>query len=146
MKLKKFIKLFLFLSIFFVLSFSAVMASSSVLRIKDISLNQRTVTTEATIEEFNYNSVETNIIFHKKGDYVIYRVVVQNNDNRDYIITSVSDDNTNNYIDYEYINYSNKRLNANSTAEFFVKVKYYSKLDDLTKKNISNSKQKEITV
>lgn len=112
MKKKRILFLSILFLIFLVLGMNFVFSSGNNIKISNVVLNQKNKTAESEILEFNDENVKMETVFHKLDDYVVYKVTIQNTDSKDYIIKSITDNNNNTYIDYEYSDYSNLELKA----------------------------------
>ena len=134
----KYIKIFLIAFIFSILNIGNVFASSKI-ELTDIEIDSKSSTTDASISDFSSDEVETNIVYHKYDDYVVFKLKIHNNDSKDYIIESITNDNTNPYIEYEYDDYKNYVLKGNSDLEILIKSRYVNELTDIEKRDQDSS-------
>ena len=127
MKLKKLILCISFVFIIF-LSTTNVYASENV-KIKSIDLVDKSEnTTETSEATFDGLTMDFNLKFYKTNDYAKYKVVVENNESKDYKILVDSNFGNSKYITYEYEKTEN--LKANSDTEFLITVKYKNQVDE----------------
>ena len=89
--------------------------------------------------KFNEKSVNTNFTFHKINDYIVYNLTFKNNDKKDYIIKGIYDDNENPYVIYSYEQFKDQKIKAGGTITIPVKITYDSEVNDLDKRNISDT-------
>ena len=123
-------KILFYFSIIFLmfLSITNVYASDNV-KIKSIDLIDKSTNASETSEAtFNGLTMNFNIRFLGINDYVKYKVVVENKENRNYEISVDSEFNGSKYITYEYEKADN--IKANSDSEFYVTVTYKNKVDE----------------
>ena len=127
-------KYFAFLVILMGLFIRIVSADDSVL-IKEVTLVEKT--DEVVIKKEPTNSglkIDFNIEFKHVGDYVKYKVLLNNNGHEDYTLSS-SDKSTDGYIKYEYIyENNNKVVIAGGEKIVYVVITYAKEIpDDLFK-------------
>nr|MCR5787771.1 InlB B-repeat-containing protein [Bacilli bacterium] len=72
---------------------------------------------------------------HKVNDYVIYKLTFKNNESKDYIIKGITDNNSNEYVSYEYDQYKNETIKAGETKDILVKVTYVKEVTDASKRD-----------
>ena len=111
-----------------------VYATGDTFIITNAEVSEKSNTIDVKELSFEKTEVNSNIIYHKVGDYVKYKITVQNNDSQSYKVVSVSDNNENEFITYDYSDFEGKELKANETADLYVSVKYLKELEDVTKR------------
>ena len=127
MNFKKLILCISFVLIMF-LSTTNVFASENV-KIKSIDLVDKSDnTTEISKATFNGLTMDFNLKFYKTNDYAKYKIVVENNESKDYKILVDSNFGNSKYIIYEYE--KNENLKANSDTEFLITVKYKNQVEE----------------
>ena len=116
-----------------------VFAETKAFNIGSAVIKERTSTASGDIESVSSNEVENNVVFHKLGDYVVYKINIKSNLNKELTIISIEDDNTNGYIAYDYDKHLNEKLGANESFDFEVKATYKNELNDISKRKQENS-------
>ena len=131
----------IFTIIFFISFFTSigVLAQSLPFIIKSSIISDKSADATGTIIRVSNDEVINNITFHKLNDYVVYKLEIQSNLDRDITILEITDDNENNYLEYQYNNHANEKLNKGDSFEFLVKVLYKNELNDVTKRNQVNN-------
>ena len=127
MKLKK---LFLYISFIFIifLGTTNVNASENV-KIKSIDLVDKSdETIETNKATFDGLVMNFDLKFNELNDYVKYKIVIENNESKDYKISVDSNFGNSKYITYEYEKADN--LKANSDNEFYVTVTYKNEVNN----------------
>ena len=135
-------------------------ASTETLSLTNVEIVNKSSTADVSGITYENTTITNNITFHKVGDTVTYRITVKNNGNENYIIKSINDDNTNEYITYEHDSYAGTKFNSNEEKTFDITVKYSTELTDMSKREQSfsvkfsfnfedengNNKTEEITI
>ena len=138
-KQKFLITLILFAFLFSIFKVGKSLAAEDSFVIKNAEVIEQSEGTEVNNVSFEKTKITNDITFRNVGDSVTYKVVVKNNENINFIIKSVSDDNTNEYVTYTYDNYEGTKINADEEATFNVTATYVKELTDITKKDQSFS-------
>ncbi len=130
-KITKYITLvfvMLFISIFLI---ENVFASSRIIKLHDLTVYGKTLLSDTTINVFDEEYADSDITFHKLDDFVTYKLEIENTDSKDYTLTSITNDNTNEIISYEFdTSYRGKSIKANSTLDIYLRVKYNKEATD----------------
>lgn len=119
----------LFLSVlgciaFVFLSFVSVNATSDILEISDISVIDKSSTTDATVSSFTGDHADTNIRFHNVDDFVTLKISLKNPSSEPYKILNTIMEGTSPNINYEYSDPSGTILGANAVFDFTFKATY----------------------
>ena len=99
---------------------------------------EKSDTAEANITIDREDNINTNFTFHKVNDFIIFDLSFKNNDDKDYYIRSIMDDNTNPHIIYDYDQHKNEVIKAGKSINIRVKLTYDDEVKDLTKRNIKD--------
>lgn len=92
--------------------------------------------TEVADPEVKENKILSNSVkFHKVGDYITYSVKIKNNKSENYILKSITDDNKNEYISYDYDEYYDTKLNSGESFDFIFTETYSKELEDISQRN-----------
>lgn len=135
---KKFLKRKLaLLLILLILLFSLFKVSTSFASVNSFTISNAEISEKSSaveIKNFNYENcnLQSNVIFHNVGDIVTYKINVRNNDNANYTVVSISDDNESNYISYEYGACEGLKLNSNDEVAFYITEKYTTENLDMS--------------
>lgn len=119
---------YLFVSILVLLPF-CVSAKDSV-KITDVKMLEKSdytdIVDEATYEGLNINF---NVKFNKEKDYIVYKVIIKNEDNEDYELTGSNDFSASKYIEYKVDYTGGNVIKANSTKEATITITYAHEVD-----------------
>ena len=129
-EIMNFRKLFLCASFVFIMFLSTINVNASDnVKIKSIDLVDKSVnTTEVSNATFNGLTMNFDLKFMSVDDYAKYKVIVENNESKDYKILVDSNFSNSKYITYDYEKTDN--LKANSDNEFYVTVSYKNEVGD----------------
>lgn len=123
-------------SLFLVIGASA---ATDILKINNVSIDSKSTSVTGSITDVNNDEIENSFVFHNVGDYVIYNITVQNNKSDEVLINTITDNNSNSYIEYEYDKHEGETISANGTLQFKVKATYINEVIDLTKRDQNTS-------
>lgn len=143
-KLKKFNKInlltYLFFAVFVISIFVSVKVFAQIEEIKlsDVEIVEKSSGVTGDITSTTSNEVKDTITFHKLNDYVVYKIKVKNNLDKNIAILSISDNNTNEHVSYEYDKHENEIFNAGDSFDLLVKVTYVKEVTDMTKRDQSS--------
>jgi len=133
---QKFIILFaLFVFLFSIFKVGITVASTNSLLITNVEISSKTSTTEINNFYYENYTLQSSIVFHNVGDSVTYKISLKNNDKNSYTIASISDDNKNSCISYEYEDCEGIKLNSNEEATFYITEKYTGENMDISERN-----------
>ena len=116
------ITLILLLSIF--MPFKNVDAEEMPLSLEDVSLSDKSYSVGIENLGTNNNEVENTMFFNKVGDFIDYEVTIKNNSDKEITIEEIVDDNTSEYITYEYPDSEGKVVAAGENNSFHIKAVY----------------------
>ena len=137
MKKSKILLLFSLIFLIF-LSTTNVNASENV-KIKSIDLVDKSADAiEKSDATYDGLTMNFDLIFNELNDYAKYKIVVENNESKDYEISVDSSFNNSKYITYEYE--KTNSLKSNSDSEFYVTVRYKIEVNS---NDLVNGKYKE---
>ena len=108
----------LLLAWFLIIKAGTAFASKNLFEITDAEVSTRSAT--VNISDFNFSSgkVSSNIVFHKVGDSVTYKLKIKNTGDAEYRIKSVKDVNKNSCISYKYSSVVGKKVAADEEFAF----------------------------
>ena len=122
------------------------LASTDSFIITDAAISSKSDTAEVNNLNYEDYSLKSNIVFHKIGDSVTYRINIINNEDVNYTIVSVSDNNENEYISYEYDNYEGVKFNSKDELSFYITEKYVKEITDIANRDQTFSTNIYITL
>ncbi|MBR4351075.1 MAG: InlB B-repeat-containing protein [Bacilli bacterium] len=120
------------ISLFLVIGASA---ATEILKINNVTVTEKSSSVTGTITDFNNDEIENSFTFHNVGDYVIYTINIKNNKSDEVLINTITDNNSNSYIEYEYDKHEGETISANGTLTFKVKATYKNELTDISKRD-----------
>ena len=123
--------LFLF-SIFKVVK--ALVQEDSVI-ITDVQIVSKSENVDINNYSFEKTKIIKDVAFHNVGDTVEYRIKVKNNDKNNYIIKSVSVDNSNDYVSYSCGNYEGTKFNSKEDIYIEITEKYINEVQEMTNRD-----------
>ena len=141
MKKVKKLSLLAFLIVFCISVFSPslVSAKEKVFSLTNAKIGENTETTVVNNFSFKNDTINSDITFHKVGDYVTYELTIKNVTNKNYIISSIKDDNKNKNIIYNYDKNKGTKVNKGECITLLVKAIYKKGETDTSKRNKSLS-------
>ena len=136
---KKILSLFLVLT--FVFSLFGILkaaASTKTFTLINASVSEKSADTTASVSLKDSN-VTTKVTFKKVNDYVVYKLTFKNNDSVDYTIKGITDNNSNEYVTYEYDQHKDETVKAGGTKDILVKVIYSKEVTDVEKRDAKDA-------
>ena len=127
--------IFSIMLIFSLLVIFKVNALTKELNIEGVEIVEKSTGVTGDISSSNADEINDTITFHKLNDYVIYKIKITNNLESNIIIKDITDDNTNDYVTYEYDKHQDEELESGKSIDLLIKVKYINELTDLTKRD-----------
>ena len=116
-------------------------AQTNHFKIQNAELSELSATAEGAISSFNEANIVSNITFHKLNDSAKYTITLKNTDSKNHTIESITDDNENLYISYEYDQHTSEQINADADLVFIVTAKYTTAITDINQRvQINNVK------
>ncbi len=124
--MKRYIKLFLFSLIIFAVGLTKAFADENIELVK-VELQEKSdyveINEEVSLED---NKIISNVNFYDEGDYVIYKLTIKNNDNKNYVINEIKDNNDSEYLEFKYT--YDSLIKAKEEKEVLLKITYKSLL------------------
>ena len=99
-------------------------AEGAIFKIKSAEITQLSSGVDGVISSHDDSTIVSDVTFHKLGDTVTYKVVLQNTDSKDHVIETISDDNANSRISYSYDKHANETIAAGANLDFVFEAKY----------------------
>ncbi len=116
-------------------------AAANLFKIENAELSELSTTAEGSISSFDEENIISNVTFHKLNDSAKYTITLKNTDTKDHIIESITDDNINPYISYEYGQHTGEQIDAGSDFVFVITAKYSAAITNIDQRaQVSNVK------
>ena len=116
-------------------------AAANLFKIQNAELSELSTTAEGSISSFDEENIASSVTFHKLNDSAKYTITLKNTDTKDHIIESITDDNINPYISYEYDQHMDEQIDAGSDFVFVITAKYSTAITNIDQRaRVSNVK------
>lgn len=106
-------------------------AAANLFKIQNAELSELSATAQGAISSFDEENIVSDVTFHKLGDFAKYTITLKNTDSKDHVIESITDDNENPYVSYEYDQHSGEQIDAGADLVFVVTAKYATAVTDI---------------
>ena len=104
----------------------SVIAASNTFKIISAEITEKSASAQATIVDFDDTVINNNVEFYALDDYVIYTIGLKNTGTSDARITSLTVNNNNPHIIYDYASSYDTTLGPNEVFSFDLKAIYSS--------------------
>ena len=118
-------------SIFFTIS---AFAAANLFKIQNAELSELSATAEGAIASFDEENIVSDVTFHKLDDFAKYTITLKNTDSVGHVIESITDDNENPYVSYEYSQHAGEQIDAGADLVFVVTAKYTTAVTDTSQR------------
>lgn len=142
MKLKKFTTFRILLTICLFMVFLSFLflgikasANQTIFKLTNVSISEKSENVISNVDSFDNDDIKLNLEFHKIDDYIIYKLNVKNTSSHDYTVKSITDNNTNSFISYEYDKHENEVVKAGNSLEVNLKVIYKNEQTDISSRD-----------
>lgn len=105
-------------------------AVTSVFQITAAEITAKSATVDSDISAFDGTSVTSNVTFHQLSDTITYKLTLENTDSKEHELESITDDNSNTYVSYNYDDHAGEIIAAGDSFEFEFTVKYENAVSD----------------
>ena len=106
----------------------SVIAASNTFKIISAEITEKSASAQATIVDFDDTVINNNVEFYALDDYVIYTIGLENTGTSDARITSLTVNNNNSHIIYDYTSSYDTTLGPDEVFSFNLKAIYSSAL------------------
>lgn len=117
-----------------ILSFNVV-ADIDAFKIVGAEVSARDTGVSGTVTDYDADSVESDTVFHHVGDTITYTLTVNNQHDKDYKIITISDNNSNESVSYNYDKHVGEKVAAGASFNLIVEVEYVSSVASLNDRN-----------
>ena len=117
------------------------LAEGTIFKIQSAEITEISTGATGNINTYDEQTIVSNVTFHKINDSISYKIVLQNSDNKDHIIESITDDNASESINYIYDTHAGETVAAGADLDFLLTAKYATAVTDTNKRaEVSNVK------
>ncbi len=127
--------LFALLSVFFI-GINTIKAAD-ILSIENVEITDKSSGTEAIVS-IDSGEITNSVTFHSLNEYVTYKITVKNNSGKKIVIKTITDDNSDNQIEYQYDKHETEEIDSNSELDLSVKAVYKSENTDMTNRSLNS--------
>ena len=139
-KIKRFISIItLLLFVLSVFNIGRVFASPDILKITGVSINDKSQDVDAAVLDYSNDTIRSNVSYHRLNDYTTYKVTIKNTDKIKHIVELLVDNNSADYLEYEYDGYRNTILEPNQEVDVYIKEIFRKQPTTLSNRNRSNN-------
>ena len=121
--------------IFSIINIENSFSSNEKFSLTDVEITNKSDTVEVNGISYEGETITNNIIFHKVGDIVTYKLTVKNNTEKTYTLNSIKNNNENEYITYVFDDYKGIIFNQAEEKSFYITAKYEKELKDISKRD-----------
>ena len=125
----------LLIFLFSLFKVARTLASTDSFTITSAEILSKSSTVEINSFQYEKYTIRSNVIFHNVGDSLTYKINIRNNEDVNYTVVSISDDNKNENVSYEYAECEGLELKSKQEAEFHITEKYIAENMDISKRN-----------
>ena len=122
-----------------IISTFSAFASANLFKIQNAELTELSDTAEGTISNFGEANIASSITFRNPGDSAKFTITLKNTDTNDHIIESITDNNENPYVSYEYDKHAHEQVNAGENLVFSVTARYSTNITDINQRAQANN-------
>ena len=130
---------------FSVFNMGRVLAGVERINISNAIISDKSSNTEAAITSYNDNKVVTDIKYHAVDEFVEFTITLRNNDSKKYTIKTITDNNTDRYIEYTYDKHENEALEVGSKKDIVIKATYKTEVTNITERQANDDVEIKIT-
>ena len=130
---------FIILALISIYSVEIVLAfEKNTFTLNEVILEDKSDGVTGSITNYNDNEINNDIVFHKLNDYVTYKLIIQNNIDRDITIKSITDNSEDEFIEYEYDSNEDTVVGANNSFELIIKAIYKNEQTDINNRSYTS--------
>ena len=126
---------FLIMFVVSVFSIDTALAAGKIFSLTNAEIKSKTDTTTVNNFSFENEAITSDITFHKVGDYITCELIIKNVSDEDYTISSITDNNKNKNIVYEYDKNKGTKVKKGESITLLVKELYKKSETDTSKRN-----------
>lgn len=103
--------------------------------ITDVVVSDISATATGGVTGYEGNHINNNVVFHKVGDSVTYKIGIKNVSNTARVIENVSSNYEGELFAYEFNSYAGDTVEAGDSFDFVLKTTYTNAVSDVTKRS-----------
>ena len=115
------------------------LAETKPFKLDTVTISDKSEGVTGSISSFNDDEIINDITFHKLNDYVTFNLGIKSNLSNEITILDITDDNSNEYIAYEYDKHENEKITSGSSLNLDVKIIYKKEVTDISKRKQINN-------
>ena len=117
------------------------LAASNIFVVENAEITELSGTAGGNISVVDDANISSDIVFQTLGDEAKLKITLKNTDEKEHAIESISDNNENPYVSYQYDSYEDLRVEAGESFDFLVTIKYQNPVSDVSERvQIANIK------
>lgn len=136
---------FIFMLAFSVFNIGKVLAGVDRINVTNAIISDKSSTTEAAITSISNDKVVTDVKYHNVNEYVEYTIILRNNDSKNYTIKTITDNNSDPYIVYDYAKHENEKLLAGNKKDIVIKATYKTEVTNINERKANDNVEIKIT-
>lgn len=121
----------------FMLSFTIVNAKSADFSVTSVEVIDQSTSVDVGTISFESNKINTDTLLKQKDEFITYSVNVKNNENKDFTLIKIEDNNENDNIDISYESDKTK-INSQDSINLTVKVTYSKLVRNIDRKTLDD--------
>ena len=127
-------------AVFAIVFASAILASNAaaattIFQIQAAEIAEISTSASGTVSDFDESSITSSVTLHRLNDTVKYKLTLKNTDTIAHTIESISDDNTNSYITYEYDDHTDEVVAAGDSFDLLVTATYTTSVTEASERS-----------
>lgn len=115
--------------------FLRIYAEAAPFSITNVAVTQKSATTTGGITGYDNNNVQNDIVFHRVGDSVTYRITIKNVSGMSRIVDNVASSYEGELFDYSFNSYAGDEIAAGDSFDFVLKTTYKKAVSDISKRS-----------
>ena len=115
---------------FCVLNIIKTYAGEPIFKITDITIKEKSAGVTVNDVDLNNDEITNDVTFTDVTDYITYDLKLKNTSEDDYIIKSISDNNSSVYLNYSYSNINNLVVKAGNETDVDLTITYFKQATD----------------
>ncbi len=141
-KLNTYRILLIVFSIIFIVSLFiniSVFAEPVAIKLNDAIITDKDDSITGNITSVSSDRLNDDVTFHRVNGDITYKLVVKNQLDKEITILSITDDNDNSNILYDYDDHHDEKLGAGDSFDFYVTTRYVNSVTDMSKRDQNSS-------
>ena len=105
-----------------------VAAAEPNFKLVNATITDKSSEVSAVINSYQNNVLDTDVVFHKLNDYVVFKLSIKNNTSKDLKVKLIDDNNANTNVEYTYDPHTNEDVAAGATLDVELTATYKNSL------------------